>query len=144
VSPPRRDRFSVASLGKIPAIGGRRRPTPEWKPIRHFFDVQAFGVNAFVANHEGDHLVERHDEAKHEELYVVIDGAAEFILDGERHDAPVGTVIFVRDPRVVRQARALSAGTCVLAIGGTAGEAFAVRSWERQAVKRSAAYREGA
>ena len=49
-------------------------------------------------------------------------------------EAPAGTLIFVRDPDLVRTAHARESGTVVLAFGGAAGEAFAVSPWETRSV----------
>lgn len=83
-------------------------------------------------------MVEDHDElgsvaGRHEELYLVVRGRARFQLDGEEHDAPTGTAIFVRDPAVQRGAFAEENGTLVLVIGGTRGEAYEVSIWEQAA-----------
>jgi hypothetical protein len=51
----------------------------------------------------------------------VIAGHATFTLDGVDLDAPNGTVVFVRDPSVRRQAIAVVPGTTILAIGGVPG-----------------------
>ncbi len=79
-------------------------------------------------------MIEPHDElgdgsGKHEELYVVMTGRAEFELDGTTHDAPAGTLVFAR-PEQHRGAKAAEADTTILVIGGkpgAAGPAFAVR-----------------
>jgi hypothetical protein len=52
-------------------------------------------------------------------------------VDGEDLDAPAGTLVFVRDPGLVRSARATAAGTAILAIGARAGVPFEVSRWER-------------
>jgi mannose-6-phosphate isomerase-like protein (cupin superfamily) len=48
----------------------------------------------------GDRLINEHDESQEhdlqEELYLVQRGRATFELDGERVDAPAGTLVFVR------------------------------------------------
>ena len=51
----------------------------------------------------------------------MIVGHATFTLDGEEIDAPQGTVVFIRDPKVRRYAVAVEPGTTVLAIGGVPG-----------------------
>jgi hypothetical protein len=103
-----------------------------WAPVRHALDIAAFGVNAFTAARSGSVVIEDHDESdsRHEELYVVLAGRAEFTIDGESLDAPAGTLIAVRDPDLRRVARAAQAQTTVLAVGGTAGAAFEPREWE--------------
>ena len=114
----------------IPAVGGEL----QWRPIRRTLGVEAFGINAYTAN-AGELVVEEHNETgpgagHHEELYVVITGRATFTVDGESFDGPVGTLVFLDDPKEVRAARAVEDGTTVLAIGGTRGEPFRVSPWE--------------
>ena len=91
-----------------------------WRPVRRTLNVGAFGINAYVAPNAGDDVVEEHEEGTlgHEEVYVVLNGHATFTLDEEELDAPTGTIVFIRDPTVVRHARAEEAGTQVLAVGG--------------------------
>jgi hypothetical protein len=97
--------------------------------------VTAFGVNAYWAERAGDELIEEHDElggaaGNHEELYVVLVGAARFTVSGEEFDAPPGTVVFIRDPAARRAAVATEADTTALAGGGAAGQAYQVSPWE--------------
>jgi hypothetical protein len=103
-----------------------------WAPVRHALDIAAFGVNAFTATRSGADVIEDHDESdsRHEELYVVLTGRAEFTVGGETFDAPAGTLVAVRDPDLRRVARASQARTTVLAVGGTRGHAFEPREWE--------------
>ncbi len=107
----------------------------KWKPLRRPLGVMAFGVNAYWAENAGDELIETHDElgaaaGRHEELYVVIGGAARFTVDGEEIEAPSGTVVFIRDPSVKRGAVATEPGSTALAVGGTAGKAYEPSVWE--------------
>ena len=97
--------------------------TLRWSPIRRRFGLTAFGINAYTAAEAGQDVVEEHTEQTlgHEELYVVVAGRAAFTLDGEELDAPAGTLVVIRDPSVKRYARAVDAGTTVLAIGGKPG-----------------------
>lgn len=96
--------------------------------------MTAFGVNAYWAEKPGDELIEEHDElgpgaGRHEEMYVVIGGAARFTVAGEKFDAPARTVVFLPDPAVRRGATAIEPDTTALAIGGAAGSAE-VSPWE--------------
>jgi tetratricopeptide (TPR) repeat protein len=124
--------FSVIRLDDVEAL-----PTfgeLKWKPLRRPLGVTAFGVNAYWAEHPGDELIEEHDElgagaGHHEELYVVIGGAARFTVAGEEFDAPTRTVVFVRDPAARRGAVATEPNTTALAVGGAAGTAE-VSPWE--------------
>ncbi len=101
-----------------------------WLPVRRHFDIQAFGVNAYTAAEAGQRVVEEHrEENGHEELYVVVAGRATFMLDGEEHDAPAGTLVHC-PPSTLRGALAAEAGTTVLGIGAKADEVFKPSGWE--------------
>jgi tetratricopeptide (TPR) repeat protein len=98
----------------------------EWRPLRKVLGTTAFGVNGYTAR-AGDEVIETHDEvgggsAEHEELYVVIQGAATFTVDGETVPAPTGTLLVV-PPATKRGAVADEDGTTVLVIGGKPGAA---------------------
>jgi len=120
------DRCMVTSID----ISEIRRATG-WSPIRRELGVMAFGINAWSAD-DGGQLVGEHDESTsgHEELYVVLTGAARFTVDGDDLGASAGTIVFVRDPSSTRAAIALEDGTTILSVGGKAGEAYAPRVWE--------------
>jgi tetratricopeptide (TPR) repeat protein len=80
----------------------------------------------------GAQIVEEHTERGlgHEEIYLVLRGRARFTVDGDDHELGAGQLVFVRDPALKRGAVALDADTVVLAMGGKAGEPFAVSAWE--------------
>jgi tetratricopeptide (TPR) repeat protein len=103
-----------------------------WRPVRRTLDIGAFGINSYLAPNAGDDVVEEHTEQSlgHEEVYVVLTGRATFELDGEELDAPAGTVVFVRDPKVKRHAKATEPSTSVLAVGGPRGAAYEPSVWE--------------
>jgi quercetin dioxygenase-like cupin family protein len=111
-------------------IAAGRRPSG-WSPIRRELGVQAFGVNAWHGD-DGAQLVGEHSETSsgHEELYVVVEGAARFTVDGEERDVPAGTAVFVADPESKRAAVATQDGTTIISVGGKAGEAYEPRAWE--------------
>jgi tetratricopeptide (TPR) repeat protein len=112
-------------------IGDLERPDG-WSPLRRALGVSAFGINAWTGQEAGATIISEHDEqpSGHEELYVVVAGRATFTVGGEEVDAPVGTIVFVRDPTAKRGAVAAEASTTVLAVGGRPGEAYRPRSWE--------------
>jgi hypothetical protein len=66
----------------------------------------------------------------HQELFAVMTGHAVFKVDGEEIDAPAGTVVFVRDPALIRHARATADNTAILAVGGPVGVPYTVARWE--------------
>ena len=120
--------YEVAHLDEIDELDDGRCP---WRPIRHHFGITSFGANAWTARDAGDRVVNEHDEADDgsEELYFVLGGHAVFELDGERLDAPAGTLVYVR-PEVKRSAFAEEAGTTVLAVGAIPGKPFEAIGWE--------------
>ena len=130
--------YRTLHLDDIPTVRFQDEPIPDWKPVRHELGVQAFGTNAYVAPAAGDLVVEPHDELPgdgadgpaHQEIYLVLDGAARFTVDGETFDVPKGGIVFLEDPALQREAVALEAGTVVFAVGGPVGEAFVPSSWE--------------
>jgi tetratricopeptide (TPR) repeat protein len=119
--------YAVAHLDEIDELDDGREP---FRPIRHHLGITAFGVNSWTGHNAGDRILNEHDEAdESEELYVVQQGRATFELDGERVDAPVGTLVFAR-PGVKRTAFAEEPETTMLAFGGTPGEAYEPDGWE--------------
>ncbi len=129
-------------LDDVPTLHFDSDAEPDWKPLRHHLGIGAFGVNAWLAPSAGDQAVERHDEAPeegatdgHEELYVVVRGSARFTVAGERFDAPAGTLVFISDPALVREAVAAQDDTIVLAIGAARGVAFTPSDWETRALR---------
>ena len=119
--------YDVAYLDQLEEITDGRCP---WRPVRHHFGITAFGVNAWTGHAAGDRIINEHDESEEdEELYLVLRGHAVFELDGERRDAPAGTLVFVR-PGVKRTAFAEEPDTSILVIGGRAGKAYEPSGWE--------------
>jgi hypothetical protein len=98
--------------------------------LRRTLGVTAFGVQAFRAP-SGVDVIREHDETfleedGQEELYLVMNGAAVFEIDGETFEAPAGSFVQVR-PAAKRKATALEDGTTVLVVGGTPGQAYEPR-----------------
>jgi tetratricopeptide (TPR) repeat protein len=122
--------YAVAEIDGIDEISDGRCP---WRPVGFHFGITSFGVNAFAAHQVGDRLINEHDESQEhdlqEELYLVQRGRATFELDGERVDAPAGTLVFAR-PAVKRTAFAEEPGTTIVALGGTPGKAYEAQGGE--------------
>ena len=90
--------------------------------VRRTLDITAFGVSAFSAP-SGVTVINEHDEtllgeAGQEELYIVVNGAATFEIDGETVEAPTGALVNVQ-PTAKRKATATEDGTTILVVGGT-------------------------
>lgn len=120
--------YEVARLDEIDEVTDGREPL---RPIRHHFGIRSFGVNAWTGGEAGDRILNEHDEADdgNEELYVVVRGRATFDLEGERVDAPAGTLVYV-EPGVRRTAFADEPGTTIVAVGGVPGKAYEPDGWE--------------
>ena len=121
--------YAVAQLDEIEEADDGREP---WRPIRHHLGITAFGVNAWTGHNAGDRIINEHDEDEedgNEELYLVQRGRAMFELDGDRVDAPAGTLVFAR-PGVKRTAFAEEPETTIIAVGGVAGKAYEPDGWE--------------
>jgi mannose-6-phosphate isomerase-like protein (cupin superfamily) len=127
----------VTTVAGVPAVPNDVEGL-EWHPVRHHLGIRAFGTNGYVGHRAGDLVVEDHDEGEHEELYVVLTGAARFEVDGEALDAPAGTLVLVTPPSR-RVAHATEDATTVLVVGGTPGKAFEVSDWETRWRERAGA-----
>jgi tetratricopeptide (TPR) repeat protein len=104
------------------------------RPVRHHLGITAFGVNAWTAKAAGDRIINEHEERTEdgdtqEELYIVQAGHARFEIDGETVDAPAGSFVFVK-PNTKRTAFAEEAGTTIVAVGGSPGQAYEPFGWE--------------
>ena len=126
----------IVALDEIPRAAEPCDPSLDWRPVRDHLGISSFGVNAFLGAAAGDRVVERHDETGvgHEELYVVLRGAARFVIDGTEHDVPAGSVVLV-PPGSTREAFASAPGTAVLVVGAKPGEAFAPSEWEQRQLR---------
>jgi quercetin dioxygenase-like cupin family protein len=118
--------LSIDELDRYPTTQGSQ----VLRPLRRRIGFHPFGVNVWVGESAGDHVIEPHSEPEGtEELYVVVRGRARFTIVEERFDAPVGTLVHV-PPATFREALAEEAGTTVLAMGAKEGEAFTPGGWE--------------
>ena len=95
--------------------------------VRRRLSISSFGIQAYRAP-SGVDVIREHDEtllgeAGQEELYVVLNGAATFEIDGESLEAPAGSLVHVQ-PTAKRKATAKEEGTTIVAVGGTPGQAY--------------------
>jgi hypothetical protein len=103
-----------------------------FRPIRHHLGISAFGATAWTGRAVGDLVINEHDEddcTADQELFLVLRGHAVFDLDGDRVDAPAGTLVFA-PPRTKRTASAVEEGTTIIALEGTPGKAYDACGWE--------------
>jgi tetratricopeptide (TPR) repeat protein len=120
--------YAVAHLDEIDELVDGRCP---FRPVRLHFGITSFGITAWTARAAGDRIINEHDEQDvgDEELFLVLGGRAVFELDGDRVDAPAGTLVFAPSG-VRRTAFAEDAGTTIVALDGTPGKAYEPRGWE--------------
>jgi hypothetical protein len=121
--------YSVAQLDDIEELSDAGC---HYRPIRHHLGITAFGVTAWTARAADDLVINEHDEddpTADQELFLVLRGHAVFDIDGDRVDAPAGTLVFA-PPRTKRTALAKQDGTTIIALEGTPGRAYEARGWE--------------
>jgi uncharacterized cupin superfamily protein len=101
--------------------------------VRRYFGLGAFGCNAYSAS-AGSPLIVPHDESAYgqEELYLVVEGRARFVCDGEETDLGAGEVL-VASPEVHREAYALETPTTLFLVGGVPGRPYEPPAWSRDA-----------
>ena len=130
----------IVAIDDVPRAAEPCDPSLDWRPLRDHLGISAFGVNAFLGAAPGDRVVERHDESAlgHEELYVVVRGAARFVIDGAEHAVAAGSVVPIA-PESMREAFATEPDTMVLVVGGMPGKPFAVSPWDKRQLERSRA-----
>ena len=127
----------IVALDEIPRASEACDPSLDWRPVRDHLAISSFGVNAFLGAAAGDRVVERHtEEGGHEELYVVVRGAARFVLDGAEHAVPAGSVVHVA-PGTLREAFATQPDTVVLVVGASPDKPFEVSEWETRQLRAS-------
>jgi hypothetical protein len=83
--------FTLIKLDELDRVRATEGPA-WWRPVRRALGLTAFGINAYTADAAGNELIERHDELSpgaggHEELYLVVSGAARFTVAGEEVEA---------------------------------------------------------
>jgi uncharacterized cupin superfamily protein len=103
--------------------------TGNWLLVRRSLGLAAFGMNLVVIP-PGEQIPE-HDETERdqEEVFAVLDGDAEVVIDGVAHPAPAGT--FARlDPEATRTVR--NSGTApatVLIASAPRGSGYEPPEW---------------
>ena len=99
--------------------------------LRGFLGIESFGANAFEA-HAGELLVVPHDELgegeQQEELYLVVEGRARFVCDGEPVELGPGELLYAR-VGVRREAVALETPTMLFIVGGRPGQPYSPPIW---------------
>jgi quercetin dioxygenase-like cupin family protein len=89
--------FTIGKLGEFEQNG-------RWQLVRRGLGVESFGLN--VVEIEQGYSIPEHNEVDRdqEEVFIVLEGDAVMVIDGEDHPAPAGTFVRVAPPlmRTVR------------------------------------------
>lgn len=121
--------YEILSLDELPRLKSTDGSLT-LLPLRRTVGFRPFGVNAWLGERSGDHVIERHLERDgDEELYVVVRGRATFTVADETVDAAAGTLVHV-PAGTLREAVAAEDDTVVLAVGAKPGEAWEPKPWE--------------
>jgi quercetin dioxygenase-like cupin family protein len=115
--------FAVTSIDAIPSIDDEG---VDWKPIQHYFQLTAFGMNVYRATEPGTQVIGDHDEREgdHEEVYLVLEGTVTFTVDGDSFALGPGGLVVIPDPALRRKAVGETAGAAVLAVGNRRAQRF--------------------
>jgi len=124
--------WQTSSFGEIGSTREAALFPPGWLPLRLHFGITSFGVHAWQAAQAGDELLSEHDQVLtgHEELWIVVQGAARCMLNNQTLTAPAGTLIHISDPGVRRAAVASEPETIILTVEGAPGASYQPPAWE--------------
>ena len=91
--------YAVTTIDAVPSIDDEG---VDWRPIQHYFQLTAFGINVYRATGAGIQVIGDHDEraGRHEEVYVVLEGRVAFTVGDESFACEKGSVVVVKDPAV--------------------------------------------
>jgi quercetin dioxygenase-like cupin family protein len=107
-------KYTVKRIDDMEAVfgGGFKRARAE-------LGVESFGMQVLDLPPNMDEQYPEHDHSQdgQEEVYLVLRGAAEIEIDGDKHQLDPDTMVRV-GPGVTRRLRTGSAGARVLALGG--------------------------
>ncbi len=109
-------RFTTVNLLEVEDSVGERAPGIEGRFARKHLDSRDLGISLF---HYGQNLRSpvAHSHREQEEVYVVVAGSGQVLLDGEVHELRQWDVVRVA-PEVVRAFAAGADGLDIIAIGG--------------------------
>ena len=121
--------WKAAAIDDIPPVKPDWPAT--WKSVRHYFGINAFGINA-VTKDAGNVLIPEHEhgDSGEQEIYIVIAGEAKATLDGTEVAVPAGTAV-ATEGSVRRKFEAVASPTTLIVVGGTPGKAYEVGDWEK-------------
>jgi mannose-6-phosphate isomerase-like protein (cupin superfamily) len=112
--------YTVKRIDDMEAVFGGA-----FKRARAELGVESFGMQVMDLPPNMDEQYPEHDHSDdgQEEVYLVLRGAAEIEVEGQRHKLDPDTMVRV-GPGVSRKIRTGSEGARVLALGGCAGKPY--------------------
>ena len=115
--------YVVTTIEAIPSIEDEGI---DWRPVQHYFQLTAFGINVYRATAVGVEVIGEHDErsGRHEEVYVVLAGSVGFTVGEESFACRPGSLVVVKDPALRRRAVAETADAAVLVVGNRQASRF--------------------
>lgn len=119
--------WKVADVHKVPP--SKLTFMKGWHSVRWHFGITGFGINA-VTKDAGEVPIPEHNEIEtgQQEVFYVIEGLVEFMLDGQAAKVPAGSFLAV-EPQVNRMAKVLEGPATILIIGGKAGS-HSIATWD--------------
>jgi quercetin dioxygenase-like cupin family protein len=81
--------YTIKSIDEFEEMEGSGGAT--WRLARKSLGAEAFGFNVVDIEAGGQIPAHDHTGDKQEEVFVILDGQATIVADGEEHDAPTGT-----------------------------------------------------
>lgn len=116
--------FAVKRIDEMDAMDGGER-LGKFRRARHELGIEAFGISAIDLVPNADQYPDHsHPNDGQEEVYIVIEGAGEIEIEGERHPLDPGTMARV-GPGTKRKFWPGEEGMRIVALGGRPDHAYA-------------------
>jgi quercetin dioxygenase-like cupin family protein len=112
--------YTAARISEIDSIFGG-----VFIRARGALGVKSFGMQVLEIPPNGAWAEHNHEAGGEEEVYLLLRGSGELVVDGETVALDEETIVRV-DPAATRQLKAGADGARILALGGKPGEAYEV------------------
>jgi quercetin dioxygenase-like cupin family protein len=85
------ERYTIKNVDEFEEMEGSGGAT--WRLARKTLGAQSFGFNVVDIAPGGQIPEHDHTGDNQEEVFIILDGQATLVCDGEEHDAPAGTYV---------------------------------------------------
>ena len=99
--------YTIMHVDEFEEMEGSGNAT--WRLARKSLGAEAFGFNVVDIGPGGQIPEHNHSEDDQEEVFIILNGDAKIVIDGDEHDAPAGTYVRFA-PEVKRTIRNKSDG----------------------------------